>query len=1000
MRQANSNATVEFSGLGGERDIEIELSGSAGAGTTYVVHCFDGNFPVLSTTGAGTDGALEDLLLFSIGGLASAEWLTVADNNGVPRVRKPVSALHAFPRVFDDDAPFAYAYSRVGQPDSQWVLLDKDFEIGRQRLYAVSPLGSTDPHDFLLLPNGDYLFMSYNSSNRDFSFLTTQHGLQKKVTVGGSVRPCRDDDEDCVDWGTETTRDSAIQVRAPSAAAGRFNWNAWDHMAIEDCLTHRFPDDYAHINSFHWEDGDIVASFRGCNKVLRISSTTSAVVWRLGRSMWSDEQWAAGEAGSGPAPLAIVGDPHGEFCAQHAASLLPNGNLLLYDNGVHCFVNPVTGEKFRESNQFSRGVEYAIDVDSGEAVFQRHHSLHGSFDRVGFAAGHIEALDNGDWLVTWGRGWNDDDPDTALPPDVAVTQVDPETNTEKFSLTVGSGSVSAPLGRALPVSPAALAPRVGPLKASIVRSTGAHTGPASSPTVVVAFNQPVVAPVVETPSVSVSGGTLASVSPLLDAGEPANAFVFTLTPAGDGSVRFSLVAGRACSANGVCTADQRTLSNTLSQVVIRGPAPPPPPPPPGSGGSVGGEGDSGSSSRPRDDHGNSVGRATRIPPSWRTPGQLHTRSDVDYFTLTAPHAGVFVVETSGSTDTRGTVWQAGVELASTDSGGSGQNFRLSVQVAAGPVVIAVRGNGRQTGHYTLRTALVMGSLENPAPASFQSGLGVISGWVCEAEGVTIEIEKEDGTGVELAAAYGTERADTATICGGPDTGFGVLFNWNLLGDGEHAVVVLVDGIELGRAAVTVTTLGAEFMRGAAGECVVADFPSAGETVALTWQASNQNFVIAGEDAPRGANRAGIAGVGQLENPGPNSFQSGIGVISGWVCEAEAVTLEITPAGGEVVALAAAYGTERGDTLAECGDTDNGFGLLFNWNLLDDGEHKVVALADGLEVGRVTVRVTTLGEEFVRGAAGECVVADFPTPGETVTLEWQESQQNFAITGVD
>ena len=48
------------------------------------------------------------------------------------------------------------------------------------------------------------------------------------------------------------------------------------------------------------------------------------------------------------------------------------------------------------------------------------------------------------------------------------------------------------------------------------------------------------------------------------------------------------------------------------------------------------------------------------------------------------------------------------------------------------------------------------------------------------------------------------------------------------------------------------------------------------------------------------------------------------------------------------------------------------------------------------LGRATVRVTTLGVEFLRGVEGECVVEDFPTPEETVTLEWQQNQQNFVI----
>ena len=79
-----------------------------------------------------------------------------------------------------------------------------------------------------------------------------------------------------------------------------------------------------------------------------------------------------------------------------------------------------------------------------------------------------------------------------------------------------------------------------------------------------------------------------------------------------------------------------------------------------------------------------------------------------------------------------------------------------------------------------------------------------------------------------------------------------------------------------------------------------------------------------------------------------------------------------------------------------GDTDNGFGLLFNWNLLGDGAHTVVALVDGMELGRATVRVTTLGVEFLRDVEGECMAEDFPMPGETVLLEWQQNSQNFVI----
>ena len=432
------------------------------------------------------------------------------------------------------------------------------------------------------------------------------------------------------------------------------------------------------------------------------------------------------------------------------------------------------------------------------------------------------------------------------------------------------------------------------------------------------------------------------------------------------------------------------------------PPPPPPPapplPPPPSGGGGGGSG----GSRSQDRHGNTAGQATVValgetaPWTSSTAGQINPPGDIDYFQFDLPQAGLLVVETTGSTATVGTVWQADEMVAQADSGGARQNFRLEVRVAAGPVVLAVAGNGRQTGAYTVAVRLVAGYLENPGRAAFQSGIGVLSGWVCEADEVEIEMETEQGAVLRYVAAYGTERLDTEPVCGDSDNGFGLLFNWNRLREGEHTVSAYVDDIELGRARVTVTTLGEEFVRGVAGTCEAENFPTLGETVPLEWQQNSQNFVIASGAAPAGENYAGTGGVGYLENPGPNSFQSGVGVISGWVCEAEAVEIAIGNTGRQV----AAYGTERLDTQAACGDSDNGFGLLFNWNRLGDGEQTVVAFVDDVELGRATVRVTTLGAEFLRDVAGTCEVDDFPMPGETVTLEWQQNSQNFVMTNVE
>ncbi|MCP4287449.1 MAG: DUF1565 domain-containing protein [Gammaproteobacteria bacterium] len=76
-------------------------------------------------------------------------------------------------------------------------------------------------------------------------------------------------------------------------------------------------------------------------------------------------------------------------------------------------------------------------------------------------------------------------------------------------------------------------------------------------------------------------------------------------------------------------------------------------------------------------------------------------------------------------------------------------------------------------------------------------------------------------------------------------------------------------------------------------------------------------------------------LGMLESPSIGSKESGIGLIRGWVCDAGQIRIEIDGS----VSLVASYGTERPDTLNQCGDTKNGFGMTYNWNRLGDGLHQ-------------------------------------------------------------
>ena len=84
----------------------------------------------------------------------------------------------------------------------------------------------------------------------------------------------------------------------------------------------------------------------------------------------------------------------------------------------------------------------------------------------------------------------------------------------------------------------------------------------------------------------------------------------------------------------------------------------------------------------------------------------------------------------------------------------------------------------------------------------------------------------------------------------------------------------------------------------------------------------------------------------------------------------------------------------------CGDTDNGFSLLINWNLLGHGTHTIRALADDVEFASTTFSVVTLGGEFIGGLSGEYTLEDFPEPGINTIIRWEESAQNFIVVGTE
>ena len=147
--------------------------------------------------------------------------------------------------------------------------------------------------------------------------------------------------------------------------------------------------------------------------------------------------------------------------------------------------------------------------------------------------------------------------------------------------------------------------------------------------------------------------------------------------------------------------------------------------------------------------------------------------------------------------------------------------------------------------------------------------------------------------------------------------------------------------------------------------------------------------------------------GFLGNPPHNSTRSGIGIISGWVCEASNVTITITPVGqggSPAQTFNIGYGADRPDTVGRCDhrSPDTGFGMAYNFNRLIEGQYRITARADEQQIGAsrlFTVIYLDPDNTFLEDLEREVEVTDFPTTGETTTLEWEESLQNFVITDV-
>jgi hypothetical protein len=168
-------------------------------------------------------------------------------------------------------------------------------------------------HDARLLPNGHVLMLCVEEVPPDVA-----------AKVQGGLPGTEHEGLMCGDKVVEVTREGETV----------WEWHAWQHLDLQtDRITPQdWREEWTHANTVdELPDGDVLVSFRNISTVVIIERATGNIRWRLG-----------------PEVLA----------QQHYPNLLPNGHILVFDNGTHRANHPAT---------FSRVLE--IDPTTKEIVW-------------------------------------------------------------------------------------------------------------------------------------------------------------------------------------------------------------------------------------------------------------------------------------------------------------------------------------------------------------------------------------------------------------------------------------------------------------------------------------------------------------------------------------------------------------------------------------------------------------------------------------------------------
>lgn len=242
---------------------------------------------------------------------------------------------------------------------TKFIIMDSQFRI-------VDSVGTVngveiDNHDFLILPNGNYVLIGTESFKMDLG----RYNIFMRKNLPGSKKAK-------VKYGVVQELDKNKKLV--------HEWHARPYFRMEDASQVYLNDsvnmDITHFNSIDVdEQGNYIISARYSNEIIKVNKSDGTVAWRLGGKN-NTFQFINNNA---------------PFLGQHDARLLPNGHLLLFDNGY--------GEEAEQHN--AAALEYELDETAKTA---RLVWAYGYPEKIiSEATGNARRSANGTTLINFGK---------------------------------------------------------------------------------------------------------------------------------------------------------------------------------------------------------------------------------------------------------------------------------------------------------------------------------------------------------------------------------------------------------------------------------------------------------------------------------------------------------------------------------------------------------------------------------------------------------------------